>query len=238
MNVASQRAREPRHRRARRDTIPDVVKVVPGVFLLALTSCATGGSVSAPRTAALAFAAAAERGDTAALHQMLPARVRAAEREGAFSARLAGDRVELAALGRSVSQTLEQRGALRVDVALRDRGAVPVIDDERGWRLEDPGVTSTAAVSAQGIVGARAAVRALHVALRRHGPGAWVRSLSARARGNVVAEVAAIIEATEDPSALEYTSAPAMVRFRLPDARVLVVVFEGDAWRVDGVRDE
>ena len=47
----------------------------------------------------------------------------------------------------------------------------------------------------------------------------------------------AILEATEDPSALEYTVGPGSVRFRLPDARLLVVVLEGDTWRVDGVRD-
>jgi hypothetical protein len=213
------------------------MKALVGIVALSLCACASGGSVSAPRVAALAFAAAAERGDLAALHAMLPARSMRAERVGAFSERLASDRVELTALGRSVSQTLEQHGEVRADVALRDRGAVSVVDDTDGWRLEDPGIAPSVAANAAGISGARAAVRALHLALRRHGPGAWTRSLSARAQGNVLAEVAAIVEATEDPSALEYTSAPSIVRFRLPDARLLVVVYESGAWRIDGVRD-
>lgn len=206
-------------------------------LLLTVCSCAASGSVSSPHVAALSFASAAERGDLAALHAMLPSRASRAESAAAFSERMRGDRIELAALGRSVTQTLDQHGAVRADVALRDRDPVTVVDDREGWRLEDPGVTSTAAVTVEGIAGARAAVRALHGSLVRHGPGAWVRTLSARARGNIAAEVAAMIEATDDPSGLEYTTATGIVRFRLPDGRLLEVLFEDGSWRVDGVRD-
>ncbi len=211
----------------------------PALVLLLSTvcSCAASGSVASPRAAALSFATAAQRGDLAALHAMLPSRAAGAEGVAAFSERLRGDRVELAALGRSVTQTLELRESVRADVALRDRDPVTVVDERDGWRVEDPGITPTAAVNADGIVGARAAVRALHAALRRHGPGAWVRVLSARARGNISAEVAAMIEATEDPAVLEYTSATGVVRFSLPDGRLLVVLFEDGSWRVDGVQD-
>lgn len=213
------------------------VRAALGFVVLCVGGCGASGGAASPREALSRFASAAQRGDAAALHAMLPARVRRVEDVGALRARLAGDRAELNALGRSIDAALAQGSGAQVEVALRGGGSVAVVEDTDGWRVADPGIASPAATTLEGVAGARAAVRALHVALRRHGPGAWARVLSARALGNVSAEVAALVEATEDPASLEYASQGSSVRFTLPDGRWLTVVYEGGAWRVDGVRD-
>ncbi len=168
---------------------------------------------------------------------MLPLRLQRAESIEALQARLADDRLEVRELGAAVSAALSQQRLARVEVVLRTNGAVAVEESVDGWRVVDPGVALTTNASVEGVVGARAALHALHNLLRRNGAGAWVRVLSSRALGNVSADLASLIEGTEDPAALEYTSSPSMVRFRLPDGREVVTVFEGGAWRVDAVRD-
>lgn len=168
---------------------------------------------------------------------MFPTRVRRAQRVDALRAQLGEDRVEVQTLGRAVSEALTQRRLPQAEVTLPGGGAVSVEEDVDGWRVADPGVSIAAATSLEGIAGARASLRALHSLLRRHGAGAWARVLSSRALGNVSADVAALLEGTEDPASLEYTSSQSTIRFRLPDGRIVVTVYEAGAWRVDRVND-
>ncbi len=202
-----------------------------------LPGCGVSGGVGSPRAALARLSDVIGREDTAGLHAMLPTRLQRSESVDALRARLADDRAEVRALGVAVSEALSRRHLARVEVTLRSSGAVPLEEGVEGWRVEDPGMTLTAATSIDGIVGARAALRALHVLLRRHGAGAWARVLSSRALGNVSADIAALIEGTEAPSALEYTSSQSTIRFRLPDGREAVTIFEDGAWRVDAVRE-
>ena len=208
-----------------------------GVFVCILSACGASGGVRSPRAALVRFAESASRDDAAGLREMLPPRLQRSESESALRARLARDRLEVRELGAAVSAALSQQRLARVEVALRTHGTVIVEECVDGWRVVDPGVALTTNASIEGVVGARAALQALHNLLRLHGAGAWARVLSSRAFGNVSADLASLIEGTEDPASLEYTSSPSMVRFRLPDGREVVTVFEGGAWRVDAVRD-
>ncbi len=202
----------------------------------ALGGCAGGGATDAPRGLLARFSLAARQGDTAALYAMLPEGHRRAESLEAFRARVTGDRAELAALGDAVSLAL-QGGGPQAEVALRDRSSVTLVGEPEGWRLGDPGFVPEVAVRLEGMAGARAAVRALHDALLRQGGGRWGDVLSARALGATRADVEILVAATEDPSALQANDLRTRVTFTLPDARLLDVVYEQGAWRVDGIRD-
>lgn len=204
--------------------------------MVAVGGCASGPRGDAPRAALTRFAAAARQGDTAALYALLPATHRRAESLEAFRARLAGDRAELVALGEAVVLAMG-RGGAQAEVTLRDRSAVVLVDDAAGWRVADPGFGEAAATRLEGLAGARAAVRALHVALARQGVGAWREVLSARALGATTADVDLLVAATEDPSSLYASDFRTRVTFTLPDGRLLDVVYEQGAWRVDGLRD-
>jgi hypothetical protein len=183
------------------------------------------------------FADAIGHDDAAGLRTMLPTRRQRSESVDALRARLADDRTEARALGLAVREALARQQLAHVEIPLRTSGAVLVEEGFDGWRVVDPGVALTAATSIEGVVGARAALRALHVLLRRHGAGAWTRVLSSRALGNVSADLGALIEGTEDPSALAYTSAQSTIRFRLPDGRDVVTIFEAGVWRVDALHE-
>lgn len=203
----------------------------------ALGGCASGPSSGAPRTLLLRFATAARGGDEATLYALLPERHRRRESLEAFRARLASDRAELTALGEATALALASGSGPQAEVTLRDRSAVTLIDDPAGWSVADPGFGPPAATRLAGIAGARAAVRALHVALVQRGVAGWRELLSARALGAATAEVALLAAATEDPSALYASDFRTRVTFTLPDGRLLDVAFEQGAWRVDGLRD-
>lgn len=203
----------------------------------ALCGCAGGGGGVGPRGLLARFSVAARQGDAAALYAMLPERHRRAESLEAFRARLSGDRAELAALGESVTLALGGGGGPQAEVALRDRTAVTLVGEPEGWRVGDPGFGPPVAVRLEGRAGALAAVRALHEALLRRGGERWGEVLSARALGATTADVDLLVAATEDPSALPTSDFLSRVTFTLPDGRLLEVVYEQGAWRVDGLRD-
>lgn len=199
--------------------------------------CSMAATAPAPRDTLRRASEAAARGDATALYDMLPAAARRAETREAFEVRLRADRAELAVFARALDLALRANGGPMGDVRLRAGGAAVVVAERDGWRMSDTGFGAPTGVTLEGITGARAAVRSLHTTLRLHGAGAWVQALSARAAGNVEAEVAALMEATEDPTALAYTDQHTRVTFTLPDGRKLDVVFEAGAWRIDALRD-
>lgn len=203
----------------------------------ALGGCASGPRGGAPRDVLARFSSAARQGDAAALYALLPAAHRRAESLDAFRARIGGDQTELAALGEAAALALGGGSSAQAEVALRDRSAVALVDEPAGWRVADPGFGSPAATRLEGMAGARAAVRALHTALVRQGASGWRDVLSARALGATAADVDLLAAATEDPSALYASDYRTRVTFTLPDGRLLDVVYEQGAWRVDGLRD-
>jgi len=59
--------------------------------------------------------------------------------------------------------------------------------------------------------------------------------LSARARGAMESDLRDLAAALEDPDALQFPEIPGATRVRLPDGRVLLLVWERDGWRVEGL---
>jgi hypothetical protein len=86
------------------------------------------------------------------------------------------------------------------------------------------------------------AARALREAIARRSLLAILTVLSSRSRGAVQSEMAMLLDALEDPAALEMRpvtvgSAEAeAVALRLPDGRSLILVREGTDWRVDDIQ--
>jgi hypothetical protein len=167
---------------------------------------------------------------------MLPGAHQRAEAPARLQARLAANAHEREALATLIDRALTETGP-QAEVMLRGQGAVAMVEDPDGWRVVDPGVGPPLDVSLEGIAGARAAVRALHWNLRRRGYGTWVEALSARARGAVESEAASIAAMTADPRSLEFSLRNGRASFTLADGRLLDVVFEEGAWRVDGLRE-
>jgi hypothetical protein len=195
-----------------------------------------GLRATTPRDVLTHFSDEARQGDVAALYALLPEAYRRLESLEAFRTRLMADRSELHALGESMAQSL-RAGGPRAEVSLRDRSIVVLVDEGEGWRVGDPGVGGVPATRLEGLVGARAAVRALHAMLARQGMVGWRELLSARVLGATVADLEFLLAATEDPSALYANDYRTRVTFTLPDGRLLDVVYEQGAWRVDGLRN-
>lgn len=116
-------------------------------------------------------------------------------------------------------------------------GVAAAVEEPGGWRVADPGFGERGAGRVPGREGARAALRGLHQSLRQGGVS-WATLLSARARGALDADLRALAEATEHVEWLDIPEGNGPLSVRLPDGRVLVLVWEDGAWRVDGLRDE
>lgn len=86
------------------------------------------------------------------------------------------------------------------------------------------------------------AARALREAIARRNLAAILSTLSSRARGAVQSELAMLLDALEDPAALEVRPTSAgpggteSIALRLPDGRSLILVREGSDWRVDDIQ--
>ncbi len=206
-------------------------------LVMVLSGCTASGAVASPREVASRVARAAQQGDADALHAMLTREAQAAMSREVFAARVGADRGELTALGRALDDALTRPDAVQVLLPLRAGGDVTLVDEQGVWRVGSSGLIEGADVTLAGVQGARAAVRAFHDVLAAQGIRAWASVLSARAAGDAEATIAAIMAATEDPSALPVVVTSSMARFTLPDGRWLVTVWERGAWRVESMRE-
>jgi hypothetical protein len=176
---------------------------------------------------------AAARGDAAALYALLPERARREESFESFRTRMQVEQPELRELSTALRQQEQHQVAPQLQLALRSGATVAVEDDPDGWRVAEPGIGTTSAPTPA------AAARALRQALLRESLPALLAILSATARGSLRAEMQAIIDALDDPSALESTvtsNTGQRVELRLPDGHTLRLVREGGNWRVDDLQ--
>lgn len=200
-----------------------------GEFVAGCALAGAGGTLSPGGTLA-ALAAAVDRDDTQALYALLPARARREESLAAFRARMTLERPEVRELASALAQQRQAGLRPRVALALRSGATVAVDEDPDGWRVAEPGLGDTLAPTPA------AATQALRAALLRQSLPSLLAVLSATARGSLRGEIAALIEALADPSALETTSTSnsgQRVELRLPDGHTLRMVREGSSWRVD-----
>lgn len=205
-------------------------------LLSALTGCASAGARSSPRAALVAFQRAVERNDADALYQMLPERARREESLPQFRQRIQGERAELRSVSDEVRRALEGRRSPWITLPSRSGGSVTMVDSSEGWRMGRPGVGPGPAPTPQD------AARALREAIARRSLVAILTALSSRSRGAVQSELAMLLDALEDPAALEVRPASTgpggaeSVALRLPDGRSIILVREGTDWRVDDIQ--
>lgn len=227
----------------RRLAAPARSRVRPGlrgavVLVTATLVGCTGARAGSPRSTLESVRNAAQRADADALYALLPASARRATTLEAFRARMATERAELHTLGEALANTLPSRSPV-VELATTDGVGATAVDDIDGWRVAragfGPGTTPTPTD----------ALRALRAALRRRSLPALLQVLSARARGALLADFAAISDALEDPSAVgslvtHTGQGPGSTERRevlLPDGRRLMLLREGPSWRIDDLQE-
>lgn len=208
--------------------------IVAAVALVVGTGC---GAARPLPSARLAYAdlgrALRDPRGAAAVYAMLPPSARAEVTLADFSRRWDEGRAEREARAAGIDAALSQGGPT-VEVDGGGRTAM-LVEARDGWRVADPALGPAGGARTPGRAGVRAALRSVHSALQRRDFDALLRSLSGRLRGSVEAELASIAAATEDPAALEVLEIPGPTRVRLPDGRVIVLVWEAGQWRVDDV---
>jgi hypothetical protein len=200
------------------------------------SGCASAGGRASPRAALVAFQRAIERNDVDALYQMLPANARRDESLPQFRQRIQGERAELRSVSDEVRRALDGRRSPWLALPSRAGGTVTVVDTADGWRMGRPAIGPGPAPTPQD------AARALREAIARRNLAAILSTLSSRSRGAVQSELAMLLDALEDPAALEVRPTSAgpggteSIALRLPDGRSLILVREGSDWRVDDIQ--
>ncbi|TAK26463.1 MAG: hypothetical protein EPO40_20415 [Myxococcaceae bacterium] len=205
------------------------------VSALSMLGCGTSGSSA--RATLHALVSATRAPDPArALYDLMPESARRAESLDAFRARVGSDPRSLGELRDAVAAALS--GATPVTVELR-QGArrVLAVEERDGWRVGGPSLGDATVVTTPGRDGARAALEHLRRTLARGDLQGLMSMLSARARGAMESDLRDLAAALEDPDALQFPEVPGATRVRLPDGRVLLLVWERDGWRVEGLRE-
>lgn len=200
-----------------------------------MLGCGTSGS--SPRLTLHALVSATNAPDPArALYALMPESARRAESLDAFRARVGSDPRSLVELRDAVAAALSR--ATPVTAELR-QGArrVLAVEERDGWRVGGPSLGDATVVTTPGRDGARAALEHLRRTLARGDLQGLMSMLSARARGAMESDLRDLAAALEDPDALQFPEVPGATRVRLPDGRVLLLVWEHDGWRVEGLRE-
>ena len=209
------------------------VRLTLVVFLLGMAGC--GGAQSSSPTRTLdAFQRAAAAGDFATIYDLLPESRRRDESLVAFTERLATEREELQQTAASIAQARSEGRPPTVEIPA-SAGVALVVEETEGWRVPQTGFGPVMPRSPA------EAAQALRGALARRSLPAILRVLSARARGEVQAEIDAMIEALDSASARGSGSpgraiAAETQEVPLPDGRTLRIIREGEFWRIDDVR--
>ena len=228
VNPASQGPRERPRRRA-------AAWLFAAIGGLSAAGCSAVGST--PRRTLGALLTAARSNDAArSLHALLPESAQRAEPLEAFRARIGADPRSLDELRAEVQAALDAGAPVTVEVRRGSRRALAV-DERDGWRVGGPPLGDLTTVATPGRAGARAALEHLRRALTRGDLEGLLAMLSARARGAMLTDLRDLADALDDPDALQFPEVPGATRVRLPDGRVLLLVWEADGWHVDGLRE-
>ena len=208
---------------------------VPMLAIAAATGCA--GPVNSPRATLQAVVAATRSSDPgSALFALLPESARRAEGPEGFRSRILSDRRSLDELRGEVEGALASGTPVTVELVQGTRRAL-VVEERDGWRLGGPALGDALVVTTPGRDGARAALEHLRRALVRGDLAGLLGMLTARARGAMERDFRDLADSLGDPDALQFPEIPGATRVRLPDGRVLLLVWERDGWHVEGLRE-
>jgi hypothetical protein len=194
-----------------------------------LASCAASGCATTapdPRAAATAYAAAAQRGDAAALYAMMTEASRRDRSRAEVDAVVADERVELAEQGAALTGPNTR---LEATARLRFADGEEAALDLRAGRY---GVTSAGALPGGGRTPEEALQQLRRVLARRSYAG-LMRVLSPGARASMEDRMRSLVDGLNDPGGLpvQVTGEAAIVA--VPGGHQVKLKRDGGVWRVD-----
>lgn len=181
------------------------------------------------------WAAAVQEGDAEAIYELLDPATRATTSVEEIATLLSENRAELLDEAARIEARAKAGFPARARVSVSPTHEVVLVTDAdanaggRRWHVEGGvfGATSLATPTD--------AVRALHHALSLGSLEAILWVLSREARADAVAEIAAVLEETADPLALEVEVVEGRAVVKTPSGRRIVLVREANTWRIDAI---
>jgi hypothetical protein len=202
-----------------------------GPFLAAL-SCLVGCGRPAlpdPRKAAMTYADAAVRGDSARIYALLSREARRTIGRDGTRALVRDARRELEVQGRALRAPRATVEA-QAEVLLSDGSEVELSLEDGEFRIDAAATLPSAArTPAQALDGLRRAL------VRRSYP-ALLRVLSVEARGAMERDLRALVEGLEDPASLDVKVNGDRAEIELPGGHSVSLKREQGVWRVEDVK--
>jgi hypothetical protein len=203
--------------------------VLAGWALVALGGC--GGAVAGrgtpdPRGTLRAWAAAVRAQDAEAAYALLDADAQRGTDPARFAAFFRENRAELAAQATALEARAASAVGARARLSLVGGEVVVLVLEDGVWRI-DGGV-----LDAPGLRTPEDAVASLRRALARRSLPGVLRVLSRETRGDVEAEIARFLAASEDAADLETHVDGDTAEVRLGGEARVTLVREAGAWRV------
>ncbi len=202
------------------------------VLALAIALVGCGGAPSAaadPSDVVRAFVAASERGDVDAVHALLDDASRATVTVEALRGAHDANPEERAAQAAAL-RGAEARPTTRAEVALASGEEVTLVVEEGAFRVAGGVLESTApGTPEQAIVG-------LRHALKRRSLPLFLRVLSRGTRAELEADIARLLEETEDELDLEVAESGDRATVRLGGGGAIELVREAGEWRIEDIR--
>jgi hypothetical protein len=203
--------------------------------LLALVGVAGCGAAAAsrgtpdPRGTLRAWAVAVRARDAGAAYALLDADARQGTDRARFSALFTAHHAELAAQATALEAGAASDIGARARLTLVGGEVVALVLEDGAWRI-DGGV-----LDAPGLRTPEDAVASLRRALARRSLDGVLRVLSRETRGEVEAEIARFLAASEDTADLETRVEGDAAEVRLGGGARVTLVREAGAWRVADV---
>jgi len=200
------------------------------LFSAAAMGCAGSGASGAttppPSATLAAWARAVADDDIAGAWALLDAKAREGVDEARFRVLFAENRAELTAQAQAMGTRAAAPVTAQARVALVDGEVVVLVLEEGAWRIEG-GV-----LDAPGLRTPEDAVASLRRALQRRSLSGVLRVLARSTRGDVEAELARLLDATEDPADLSIEVQGDSAEVRLTGGARIRLVRESGEWHV------
>jgi hypothetical protein len=195
--------------------------------LCGATGCLREGSIPDPKDAAEAYAKAAERGDSDAIYAMLSARSKATTSKAEVDKAVASSKAELADQAKAIRNA---EGSIATVARLRfDDGSEAALALEKGKFF-----VASAGMLPGGGSTPEEALGSLRDILKRRSYPALLRLLTPQLRAAVEAQLRGIVEALENPSALQIPpSAGDEVEVKLGNGHKVKLRREQGTWYVE-----
>ena len=186
----------------------------------------SGGTTPAPGATLAAWSRAVADDDVAGAWALLDSQAREGVDAARFRLLFAENRAELAAQAHAMGTRATTSVTAQARVALVDGEVVVLVLEDGVWRI-DGGV-----LDAPGLRTPEDAVASLRRALQRRSLSGVLRVLARSTRGDVEAELARLLDATEDPSDLSIEVQGDSAEVRLTGGARIRLVRESGEWHV------